>query len=60
LYEDGQGHVADENGVEPMDVVIGEELFAIETTSSRTQFLMNNPLEGLNPVMQQATLYGLL
>ncbi|KAI8880094.1 hypothetical protein K501DRAFT_287060 [Backusella circina FSU 941] len=38
LYEDGQGHVVDEHGVEPMDLVVGEELFAIETLSSRTQF----------------------
>jgi transposase len=42
LY-DGQGHVVDENGVEPMDLVVDEELFAIETISSRTQFLMNKP-----------------
>lgn len=39
LY-DGQGHV-DENGVEPMDLAVDEELFAIETISCRTQFLMN-------------------
>ncbi|KAG1043165.1 hypothetical protein G6F43_011728 [Rhizopus delemar] len=45
FYEDGQGHVVDENGVEPMDLVVDEELFAIETISSRTQFLMNKPPE---------------
>jgi hypothetical protein len=45
FYEDGQGRVVDENGVEPMDLVIDEELFAIETISSRTQFLMNKPPE---------------
>lgn len=28
FYEDGQGHVVDENGVEPMDLVVDEELFA--------------------------------
>ncbi|KAI8376265.1 uncharacterized protein BYT42DRAFT_573997 [Radiomyces spectabilis] len=51
FYEDGQGHVVDENGVEPMDVVVDEKLFAIETISSRTQFLMNKPSERPNPVM---------
>ncbi|CEP17181.1 hypothetical protein [Parasitella parasitica] len=52
LYEDGQGHVVDEHGVEPMDLVVDEELFAIETISSRTQFLMNKPPERYsNPVM---------
>ncbi|KAI7899554.1 uncharacterized protein BX663DRAFT_563725 [Cokeromyces recurvatus] len=35
----GQGHV------------INEELFAIETISSRTQFLMDKPSERPNPVM---------
>jgi hypothetical protein len=53
FYEDGQGHVVDENGVEPMDLVVDEELFAIETISSRTQFLMNKPLERRsNPVVR--------
>lgn len=33
-----------------MDVV-DEELFAIETISSRTQFLMNKPSERPNPAM---------
>ncbi|CEI96764.1 hypothetical protein RMCBS344292_10918 [Rhizopus microsporus] len=54
FYEVGQGRVVDENGVEPMDVVVvvvDEELFAIETISSRTQFLMNKPSERPNPVM---------
>lgn len=52
LYEDGQGHVVDEHGVEPMDLVVDEELFAIEIISSRTQFLMNKPPERYsNPVM---------
>ena len=32
----------DEHDVEPMDLVVDEELYAIETISSRTQFLMNN------------------
>lgn len=52
LYEDGQGHVVDENGVELIDLVIDEELFVIETISSRAQFLMNKPLERpSNPIM---------
>lgn len=52
FYEDGQGHVVDENGVELMDLVIDEELFAIETISSRTQFLANKPPERPhNPVI---------
>ncbi|CEI91916.1 hypothetical protein RMCBS344292_06193 [Rhizopus microsporus] len=55
VYKDGQGHVVDENGVEPMDFVVDEELFAIETISSRTQFLMNKPPERLsNPVILPA------
>jgi hypothetical protein len=45
LYEDGQEHVVDENGVESIDLVVDEELFAIETISSCTQFLMNKPPE---------------
>jgi transposase len=56
LYEDGQGHVVDENGVEPMDLVADEELFAIETISCRTRFLMNKPLERpSNPVIHPVT-----
>ncbi|KAI8374531.1 uncharacterized protein BYT42DRAFT_594582 [Radiomyces spectabilis] len=48
LYEDGQGHI-----FEPMDLVVDEELFATETTSSRTQFLANKPPERhSNPVMR--------
>lgn len=34
-----------------MDVVVDEELFAIETISSRTQFLMNKPNPVMDPVM---------
>ncbi|KAG0758327.1 hypothetical protein G6F22_019683 [Rhizopus arrhizus] len=52
FYEDGQGHDVDEHGVEPMDLVVDEELYAIETISSRTQFLMNKPPERpSNPVI---------
>jgi transposase len=45
FYEDGQGHIVDEHGVEPMDLAVDEELFAIETISSHTQFLQNKPPE---------------
>ena len=56
LYEDGQGHVVDENGVELMNLVVDEELFAIETISCRTQFLMNKPPERpSNPVIHPVT-----
>ena len=56
FFYDGQGHVVDENGVEPMDFVVDEELFAIETISSRTQFLMNKPPERpSNPVILPVT-----
>ena len=53
FYEDGQDHVVDENGVEPRDLVVDEELFTIETISSRAQFVMNKPLERRsNPVVR--------
>ncbi|CEP09236.1 hypothetical protein [Parasitella parasitica] len=52
LYENGQGRVVDEHGVEPINLVVDEELFAIETLSSRTQFLKNKPPERpSNPAM---------
>ncbi|KAI9014431.1 hypothetical protein CLU79DRAFT_708115, partial [Phycomyces nitens] len=52
LYDYGQGHIADKHGVEPIDLVVDEELFAIETISSRTQFLKNRPLKrSCNPTM---------
>jgi hypothetical protein len=50
LYGDGLGHIVDEHEVEPMDLVVDEELFAIETISSRTQFLMNKPPERSVPI----------
>ncbi|CEI92061.1 hypothetical protein RMCBS344292_06335 [Rhizopus microsporus] len=56
LYKNEQGHVVDENGVEPMDLAIDEELFPIETISSRAQFLLNKPPERpSNPVMLPVT-----
>lgn len=42
FYEDEQGHVVDEHGVEPVDLAVDEELFAIETISSHTQFFRIN------------------
>ncbi|KAG0942018.1 hypothetical protein G6F32_008199 [Rhizopus arrhizus] len=42
FYEDEQGHVVDEHGVEPVDLAVDEELFAIETISSHTQFFKIN------------------
>ncbi|KAL1931894.1 hypothetical protein VTP01DRAFT_8950 [Rhizomucor pusillus] len=40
LYEDGQGNVVDENGTpEPMDYIVNQEQFALETISSHTQYL---------------------
>lgn len=44
LYKDGQENIVDEHGVEPIDLVI-DKLFAIETVSSRAQFLVNKPPE---------------
>ncbi|KAI8083956.1 uncharacterized protein B0P05DRAFT_535595 [Gilbertella persicaria] len=44
LYKDGQGHIVGEL----MDLDIDEELFAIKTISSRTQFLLNKPPENLH------------
>jgi hypothetical protein len=39
-----------------MNLVVDEELFAVETISSRTQFLMNKPLERpSNPVILPVT-----
>ncbi|KAI8645900.1 hypothetical protein BD408DRAFT_411238 [Parasitella parasitica] len=52
LYENGQGQVVDENGIEPMDLAVNDELFAIETINPCTPFLMNKPPESpSNPVM---------
>ncbi|KAL1931325.1 hypothetical protein VTP01DRAFT_10462 [Rhizomucor pusillus] len=39
-YEDGQGHVDDEYGcLEPMDYVVDEEVYALQTVSSHTEYL---------------------
>ncbi|KAG0732113.1 hypothetical protein G6F60_014493 [Rhizopus arrhizus] len=39
-YEDGQGHVVDEHGCpEPMDYVVDEEMYTLQTISSHTDYL---------------------
>ncbi|CAO3661107.1 unnamed protein product [Rhizopus microsporus] len=44
--EDGQGNAVDEYGrPEPMDYTIDEERYALETVSSHTQYLHNQPQE---------------
>ncbi|KAI8328541.1 hypothetical protein EDC96DRAFT_452795, partial [Choanephora cucurbitarum] len=45
LYEDAQGHIVDEHGFEPMDLVIGEEVFTIKTNNSHPQFSENKNRE---------------
>ncbi|CEI97264.1 hypothetical protein G6F70_006752 [Rhizopus microsporus] len=46
FYADGQGNPADEYGrPEPMDYIIDEERYALETVSSHTQYLHNQPQE---------------
>ncbi|KAG0941851.1 hypothetical protein G6F30_006021 [Rhizopus arrhizus] len=40
FYEDGQGHVVDEHGCpEPMDYVVDEEMYTLQTISSHTDYL---------------------
>ncbi|KAL1930585.1 hypothetical protein VTP01DRAFT_10747 [Rhizomucor pusillus] len=44
FYEDGHGNVVDEYGrPEPMDYLVDEETYALETVSSHTQYLCNMP-----------------
>ncbi|KAG1174698.1 hypothetical protein G6F70_005397 [Rhizopus microsporus] len=46
FYEDGHGNAVDEYGrPEPMDYIIDEERYALETVSSHTQYLHNQPQE---------------
>ncbi|CEG76001.1 hypothetical protein RMATCC62417_10962 [Rhizopus microsporus] len=46
FYEDGHGNAVDEYGrPEPMDYIIDEERYALETVSSHTQYLYNQPQE---------------
>ncbi|KAL1936279.1 hypothetical protein VTP01DRAFT_413 [Rhizomucor pusillus] len=45
-YEGGQGNIVDENGrPEPMDYIIDQGQFALETISSHTQYLQKKPAE---------------
>ncbi|KAL1934234.1 hypothetical protein VTP01DRAFT_6416 [Rhizomucor pusillus] len=42
FYKDGQGNVVDEHGrPEPMDYIVDEEVYALQTVSSHTQYLRN-------------------
>ncbi|KAL1934962.1 hypothetical protein VTP01DRAFT_4102 [Rhizomucor pusillus] len=55
FYEDGQGNAVDEYGrSEPTDYVVDEEQYALETTSSYTQYLCNRTREsdGRSDAMQ--------
>ncbi|KAI9271905.1 hypothetical protein BDA99DRAFT_602624 [Phascolomyces articulosus] len=46
LYENGKGSVVDEYGKpEPMDYIVDEEQFRLQTSSSHTQYLVQQPLE---------------
>ncbi|KAL4215901.1 hypothetical protein AB4K20DRAFT_1876203 [Rhizopus microsporus] len=46
FYEDGHGNAVDEYGrPEPMDYIIDEERYALETVSSHIQYLHNQPQE---------------
>ncbi|CEG75259.1 hypothetical protein RMATCC62417_10332 [Rhizopus microsporus] len=46
LFENGKGSVVDEYGrPEPMDYIVDEEQFRLETLSSHTQYLAQLPLE---------------
>ncbi|KAL4211309.1 hypothetical protein AB4K20DRAFT_1946756 [Rhizopus microsporus] len=46
FYEDGHGNAVDEYGrPEPMDYIIDEERYALETVSSHTRYLHNQPQE---------------
>ncbi|KAG1170526.1 hypothetical protein G6F71_007608 [Rhizopus microsporus] len=46
FYEDGHGNAVDEYGrPEPMDYIIDEKRYALETVSSHTQYLHNQPQE---------------
>ena len=46
LFENGKGSVVDEYGrPEPMDYIVDEEQFRLETLTSHTQYLAQLPLE---------------
>ncbi|GAB5590838.1 hypothetical protein Unana1_05738 [Umbelopsis nana] len=49
LYEDGKGIVVDEHGKpEPMDYIVDEEEYRLETLNSYTQYLATVPQQGDN------------
>jgi hypothetical protein len=49
LYEDGKGAVVDENGKpEPMDYIVDDEQYRLETLSSYTRYLSTLPQQGEN------------
>ncbi|KAG1443306.1 hypothetical protein G6F56_010721 [Rhizopus delemar] len=51
LFENGKGSVIDEYGrPEPMDYIVDEEQFRLETLSSHTQYLAQLPLESEDEV----------
>ncbi len=55
FYENGKGSVVDEYGrPEPMNYIVDEEQFSLETLSSHTQYLAQLPLESekMTEVMQ--------
>ncbi|KAI7849801.1 hypothetical protein BDC45DRAFT_447970, partial [Circinella umbellata] len=42
FYEDGQGNAVDENGrPEPMDYIVDQNLYALESLTSHTEYLQN-------------------
>ena len=44
LFEDGHGNVVGENGVpEPMDYIVDENEFMVETIVTRTEYLKEAP-----------------
>ncbi|ORE14700.1 hypothetical protein BCV71DRAFT_186751, partial [Rhizopus microsporus] len=45
-YKDEQGNIVDENGrPEPMNYIVDQEQFALETISSHAQYLRKKPAE---------------
>ncbi|CEG78891.1 hypothetical protein RMATCC62417_13427 [Rhizopus microsporus] len=54
LYEDGQGNVVDQNGrPQPMDYIVDQEQFALETISSHAQYLQKKPAEKSRTIAMQ-------
>ncbi|KAG1578520.1 hypothetical protein G6F48_011862 [Rhizopus delemar] len=56
LFENGKGSIVDEYGrPEPMDYIVDEEQFRLETLSSHTQYLAQLPLESEKEVETMQT-----